>query len=74
MAYFPNSSASEGFENQCSICELGEKACPIYQVQARYNYDACNNEVARSILNELVSDKHGCEMFNRFKEFFLLAE
>ena len=68
MAYFPNGTAGEVFDNQCSKCKYGEMACPIAGVQLLYNYAAVNNDVATKILNDLVSDEGICFMFNEFKE------
>ena len=67
MAYFSNSSEGMMLDAECSECPLGEKGCPIYMVQASYNYEACNNVIARAILNHLVkqeADGHyiGCQM------------
>ena len=70
MAYFANSTEGECFEDQCSECKYGQEPCPIYQVQFHYNYDACNNEVARKILDDLVSDNGACFMFEEFKKDF----
>jgi len=63
MAYFPNGCAGEVFDAQCSRCRYGERACPIAYVQITYNYDACNNETARAILDNLVKDDGTCAMF-----------
>ncbi len=68
MAYFANSSEGECFDSQCSICKYGEDPCPIAYVQMTYNYDACNNEVATKILNDLVSEGGLCQMFKEFKK------
>lgn len=70
MAYFSNGSEGSVFDYQCAICKYGEKACPIAAVQMLYNYDACNNETAREILDELVRDDGTCTMFEEFKEDF----
>ena len=70
MAYFSNSTEGSVFEYQCSLCKYGDQACPIAFVQEMYNYDACNNEVARKILDELVEDNGGCAMFKEFKKDF----
>ena len=70
MAYFPNGSAGEVFDNQCGRCRFGGGACPIWRVQYQYNYDACNNEVARKILDALVHDDGSCTMFNLNVELF----
>jgi hypothetical protein len=63
MAYFPNGLSGECFANQCARCKYGEAPCPIALVQAVYNYDACNNEVATKILGALVKDNGRCAMF-----------
>lgn len=68
MAYFPNGTSAGSFNNQCSMCKFGDKACPIYWVQINYNYEACNEKLPTAILNDLVTDKTGCVMFNRFKK------
>lgn len=70
MAYFPNGSSGEVFENQCEICKYGQELCPIAFVQSEYNYDACNNEVATKILNDLVKNDGTCQMFAMFKKDF----
>lgn len=70
MAYFSNSTDGMAFYEQCEICKYGEDACPIAFVQMTYNYDACNNEVARKILDDLVKDDGTCEMFKEFKSDF----
>ena len=63
MAYFPNGSAGECFDNQCARCKYGQLACPIAWVQMEHNYDAVGNEVATKILGALVSDDGKCAMF-----------
>jgi len=70
MAYFANSSEAMCFEDQCSKCKYGQEVCPIYMVQFHYNYDACNNEIATKILNDLISDDGTCTMFEGFKKDF----
>jgi len=70
MAYFSNGTEGEVFYHQCSLCKYGDKACPIALVQEMYNYDACNNEVARKILDELVADNGTCAMWKEFKNDF----
>ena len=70
MAYFSNSTEGSVFEYQCSLCKYGETNCPIAFVQEVYNYDACNNEVARKILDSLVADNGECSMFKEFKKDF----
>lgn len=58
------------FDEQCAICKYGDKPCPIAFVQMEYNYEACNDKVARGILNSLVKDDGTCTMFETFKEDF----
>lgn len=72
MAYFANSTEGSVFEYQCSLCKYGDKACPIFFVQFEFNYDACNNEVARKILDHLVENNGGCAMFKEFKKDFAI--
>jgi len=62
MAYFPNGDSGSLFDNECTDCPLGEEPCPVYMVQSTYNYDACNVEVARKILGDLVADDGTCAM------------
>ena len=66
MAYFSNSTEGFNLEEQCSICKYGRSFCPIYWVQLNYNYDACNNETARNILDDLIKDDGTCEFFKQF--------
>jgi hypothetical protein len=70
MAYFSNSTEGSVFEYQCSLCKYGDESCPIFLAQFIYNYDACNNEVARKILDSLVADNGECSMFKEFKKDF----
>lgn len=70
MAYFPNGSSGMVFDEQCGRCRYGDGPCPIYWVQVNYNYDACNNEVATKILNDLVKDDGTCAMFKLDEQWF----
>ena len=70
MAYFANGTEGMKFEYQCSLCKYGEEPCPIALVQFMYNYDACNNEIATKILNELVKNNGTCAMWEEFKNDF----
>lgn len=70
MAYFSNGTEGMVFDYQCSLCKYGDKSCPIAFVQLEYNYDACNNEVARKILDTLVANNGECSMFREFKSDF----
>ena len=72
MAYFANGSEGAVFDYQCSICKYGEQPCPIATVQMLYNYDACNNEAARAILDGLVKNDGTCEMYKQFKNDFII--
>lgn len=63
MAYFPNGSAGQLFDEQCARCRYGVAECPIYRVQYNHNYSACNVPEARSILDQLVQDDGTCRMF-----------
>jgi hypothetical protein len=62
MAQFSNGSEGQAFENECANCIYGELPCPIAWVQAEYNYEAANNEVASAILDYLVKDSGECAM------------
>ena len=56
MAYFSNGSEGMCLDEECCECVLGsESPCPIFSVQVSYNYSACNNEIARQILNDLIT-------------------
>ena len=70
MAYFANSSEGDNFREECASCKYGEKPCPIFLVQFNYNYSACNNKIARSILDDLISDDGTCLMKEEFKTDF----
>ena len=72
MAYFPNGTVGMCFDEQCCRCKYGEEPCPIYLVQSIYNYDACNNEVATKILDELVKNDGTCTVFEMAKEHFFV--
>ena len=43
-------------------------------VQMDYNYEACNNPVARKILDTLVADNGTCAMWKEFKKDFFRKE
>lgn len=68
MAYFSNGTEGEIFVEQCSKCKYGELPCPIAWVQLEYNYEACNNPVARKILDFLVNQDGTCAMFKQFRK------
>lgn len=73
MAYFSNGTEGEVFYNQCARCKYGESPCPIACVQLTYNYEACNNVIARKILDTLISDNGECSMFKTFKKDFTIS-
>jgi len=70
MAYFPNGTEGAVFDEQCSKCKYGDKPCPIAFAQMEYNYEACNNKTAKSILDLLVKDNGTCSMWREFKTDF----
>ena len=74
MAYFPNGTAGECFDEQCELCRYGDKPCPVYAVQLNYNYEACNNKVATDILNDLITNNGTCHMYKMFEKDFKLTE
>jgi len=74
MAYFANSSDGMRFDEQCEQCKFGQKPCPIALVQTEYNYEACNNKIARAILDILVKDNGVCSMFERFYDDLKLVD
>lgn len=70
MAYFSNGSEGSVFDQECAKCKYGQEACPIALVQLTYNYDACNNDVATKILNDLVRNDGTCTMKKTFNKDF----
>ena len=70
MAYFSNGSEGSVFDEQCSRCKYGDKPCPIAFAQMNWNYEACNNETARQILDHLVKNNGECSMFKMFEHDF----
>ena len=74
MAYFANGSDGSYFEQQCTLCKYGEQACPIAWVQTDNNYEACNNKVAKKILDYLVKDDGTCIMYETFKKDFAIEK
>jgi len=73
MAYFSNGTEGDIFD--CENCKYKDKACPIFAVQFLYNYDSCNNETARKILDTLVQNgKSNCEFYEMAKEDLFLDE
>ena len=70
MATFSNSGDGSVFDEECLKCVVGG-FCPIRHVQMTYYYKACNNEIARAILDTLVKNDYteggvhhegGCQM------------
>ena len=75
MAYFSNGSEGEALDSECLTCRLGVRACPIYMAQVSYNYEACNNPLARCILNMLVKQEEnyeyvGCQLKPLIEDLF----
>ncbi len=66
MAYFSNGSEGACFD--CANCKYQKEPCPIFAVQFIYNYDACNNEVARKILDTLVLNDGTCTFYEMAKK------
>ena len=66
MAYFPNGTAGEVLDDQCSECPVDNEApCPVLLVQTAYNYsqfyDGGNARLIEAI-NLLVNEKGICQM------------
>jgi hypothetical protein len=70
MAYFPNGTSGEVFDEQCGQCRYGHHPCPIAFAQFNYNYAAVNNETATAILDVLVKQDGTCEMFKMDEAHF----
>lgn len=70
MAYFSNGSEGIYFDEECADCIHGEDSCPICYVQVTFNYEACNNGIARKILDFLVSQDGTCAMKKMFPDDF----
>jgi hypothetical protein len=66
MAYFANGDEGCRLDAQCDHCKFGEGCCPIYDLQATYNYDQIGNDLAREMLNKLVDQKGYCRLFVGF--------
>jgi len=64
MAYFPNGTAGEVLDNQCSECIHASDGvmCPVYYVQATYNYSQSDNSLLEGCLQHLVRDDGTCQM------------
>jgi hypothetical protein len=74
MAYFPNGCSGEVLDIQCLKCKYGNKPCPIYWMQCNWNYLACNDKIAREIMDYFISNNGTCAMFEAFKEDFQIKE
>lgn len=72
MAYFSNGSEGMVFDDQCGRCKHGQDPCPVAFAQVNWNYDACNNKVARAILDHLVKDDGTCTMYEMCKSDFAI--
>ena len=68
MAYFSNGTEGMCFDDECGGCIFGKEPCPIAFVQFEFNYDACNNDIATKILNELVKNDGTCVMKKTFSK------
>ena len=65
MAYFPNGTAGMTLDEQCCECIHGlkdDEMCPVYFVQASFNYDQIGNEPMERLLNYLVGKEGVCQM------------
>ena len=64
MAYFSNGTEGMVLDSQCAECKIPDDApCPILLVHQLYNYDQIGNDLARSIMDDLVKNQTGkCEM------------
>lgn len=65
MAYFPNGISGEVLDEQCESCIHGIKddvMCPVYYVQATYNYKQNDNAGMEEIITHLVDKKGVCQM------------
>lgn len=63
MAYFPNSSAGETLDQQCSDCKIPDDApCPVLLAQMVYNYEQVGNPKLKDCLNTLIDEKGNCQM------------
>ena len=62
MAYFSNGTEGMVLDAQCGECALWEEPCPIALVHQLYNYDQIGNELARSILDDLVNKQGKCQL------------
>ena len=70
MAYFSNGTEGMGYEEKyCSKCVHGaeDKFCPVWKVHFVFNYDQCNENKIKQILDTLIPRKEieneQCSMF-----------
>ena len=70
MAYFSNGSEGSVLDTQCAKCKYGQEPCPIFFLQINYNYEACNNKLARTILDFLIAQDGTCKMWETFRNDF----
>lgn len=62
MAYFANGTEGMVLDCQCADCPYGQDPCPIYLMQAEFNYEACNDKLGRRIMASLVNEDGICQM------------
>ena len=69
MVYFPNGTSGMILDEQCSECPVGEDACPIYAVQAVYNYDQLKDgqKNLKDAMTMLIDGKGVCQMREALK-------
>ena len=74
MAYYANGSEGEILDEQCAECRFGREACPISLVQGSYNSYAGSDQIIAEILNILVRDGEGCQMFKTFQKYLKVVK
>lgn len=64
MAYFSNSTDGDVLDAQCADCPLGNKPCPVLNVQLTFNYKQCDKgqEQLRAAMNLLIDEKGICQL------------
>lgn len=65
MAYFPNGTAGEILDRQCDECIHGKSddvMCPVYYVQATFNYKQIDDLWMEKILTHLINSEGICQM------------
>lgn len=68
MAYFSNGSEGMCLDDQCAKCKYGKSHCPIAFAQLNWNYEVCNDPVAREILDFFVEQNGTCAMWVEFRK------